>query len=295
MPLHSMTGFARADGGRGGDAWTWEMRSVNGRGLDIRLRVPSGFERVEVQARKRISARLTRGNVQATLSLGLDADSGRLRLNLEALDALRDAFSEVEDRFGVVPGTAEGVLALRGVLVAEDRATDDDDREAREAAILIDLDRALDELESARAREGAALSALLATRLSELEAAVAEAEVSPARTPEAIRRRLEEQVAALVGTEAGLDPARLHQEAVLLATRADIREELDRLNGHVAAARALLSEGGAVGRRLDFLAQEFNREVNTLCAKSNDLSLTSLGLGMKSTVDQFREQVQNLE
>lgn len=295
MPLHSMTGFARADGGRDRDAWTWEMRSVNGRGLDIRLRVPPGFERVEVQARKRISARLTRGNVQATLSLGTGGDNGRLRLNPDALDSLREAFAEVEDRFGVVPGTAEGVLSLRGVLVAEDRAVDDEDREARDAAVLTDLDRALDDLEAARAREGEVIAAVLVARLDELEAAVAEAEVSPARTPDAIRRRLEEQVAALVGTEAGLDPARLHQEAVLLAARADIREELDRLNGHVAAARVLLKEGGAVGRRLDFLAQEFNREVNTLCSKSNDLALTSVGLGMKGTVDQFREQVQNLE
>lgn len=295
MPLHSMTGFARADGGSDAAAWTWEIRSVNGRGLDVRLRIPAGFEFVEVQARKRIADRLTRGNVQATLSVGGGAEAARLRLNPEALADLRDAFAEVEDRFGVVPGSAEGILSLRGVLVAEDPGLDDDERKARGAAILIDLDRALGDLAAAREREGAATGAVLAARLDELTAAVAAAEASPARTPEAIRARLEGQVAALFGTDAGLDPARLHQEAVLLATRADIREELDRLVGHLAAARTLLDEGGAVGRRLDFLAQEFNREVNTLCAKSNDLSLTAIGLDMKGIVDQFREQVQNLE
>jgi uncharacterized protein (TIGR00255 family) len=193
------------------------------------------------------------------------------------------------------PPTVDGLLAIRGVVETADVIETDEARLALAAKILADLDVALASLVIARQREGKAIGAVLVDRLDEIGRLVRTAEASPARTPDAIRARLAEQVAALLEASQRLDENRLHQEAVLLATRADIREEIDRLDAHVSAARALLAEDRPVGRRLDFLAQEFNREVNTLCAKANDRSLTAVGLELKAVVDQFREQVQNLE
>jgi len=195
----------------------------------------------------------------------------------------------------VQPPTLDGLLSVRGVVEAVEAETDDEARAALAARVLADLDNALAALVADRMREGRAMAAVLTGHLAEIERLAAAAEASPARTPEAIRARLAEQVATLLGATEKLDPDRLHQEAVLLATRADIREELDRLAAHVAAAHALIAEDGPVGRRLDFLAQELNREVNTLCAKANDRSLTAIGLDLKAVVDQFREQIQNVE
>ncbi len=290
-----MTGFARADGSGGAYRWTWELRSVNGKGLDVRLRLPPGFEPLEAPARERLGAGLIRGNVQASLAMQSQAGVGRIRVNEDVLAEVIAAMERVGRRIAAQPPTLDGILALRGVVETVDEADDPEVRAALGADILADLDTALAALTADRWREGRAIGAVLTARLDEVARLVAAAEASPARTPEAIRARLAEQVSALVATGAALDPDRLHQEAVLIATRADIREELDRLVAHNAAARALLAEDGPVGRRLDFLAQEFNREVNTLCAKSNDRGLTAIGLDLKALVDQFREQVQNLE
>ncbi len=295
MKLMSMTGFARSAGAGVGYRWTWELRSVNGKGLDVRLRLPPGVETLEQGLRERMGARLQRGNLQVTLSLQKDESATQLRVNEPLLDAVLALMKSVGSRIDAAPPSLDGILSMRGILETVD--AEDDPVKAAELLrlLLADFERALDDLVRARASEGAAIGAVLEARIAEIDALRQAAEDAPARRPEAIRRRLAEQVAALLEASATFDSDRLHQEAALLATRADIREELDRLAAHVAAARSLLSEGGPVGRKLDFLAQEFNRETNTLCAKANDRSLTAIGLDMKSAVDQLREQIQNLE
>ncbi|MCX5519390.1 YicC family protein [Kaistia defluvii] len=295
MALTSMTGFARAAGAGHGYRWTWELRSVNGKGLDIRLRLPPSFDHLDQPARERIGKLLQRGNLQVGLSLQRETTAQALRVNEELLRQVLDLVRRVGTEIDAAPPTLDGLLSIRGILETVDAEDDPAIAEALAADLLADLDTALAELVTARNREGAAIGAVLNARMDEIERLTAAAEASPARTVEAIRKKLADQVAALLDASPALDPDRLHQEAALLATRADIREELDRLTAHVAAARALLAEGGAVGRKLDFLAQEFNRETNTLCAKANDRSLTALGLDLKAAVDQLREQVQNLE
>ena len=290
-----MTGFARADGSGGAYRWTWELRSVNGKGLDIRLRLPPGFEYLEAAARERLGGGLVRGNIQVALAMQSEAGAGRIKVNEDVLAEVIAAMQRIGERIAAQPPTLDGILALRGVIETVDETDDAEARAALASKILADLDASLAALLADRRREGAAIGIVLGGRLDEIARLVRAAEASPARTPEAIRARLAEQVAALLSTSSALDPDRLHQEAVLLATRADIREELDRLDAHNVAARGLLAEDGPVGRRLDFLAQEFNREVNTLCAKSNDRALTAIGLDLKALVDQFREQIQNLE
>lgn len=294
MALESMTGFARADGGTD-LRWTWEIRSVNGKGLDVRMRLPPGFERLEPAIRERVAARLSRGNVQVLLSVDRPTSGQRVTIDEGVLDQVIEAMTRIGQRIAVQPPTLDGILSIRGVVNLEEADADEETRAAVDAEIMAGLDQALGDLAQSRRREGNAIGGLLATRLDEIATLAHRAEVSPARQPETIRVRLAEQVAALLDAAPALDPDRLHQEAVLLATKADIREEIDRLNAHVAAARELLEKGGAVGRRLDFLAQEFNREVNTLCAKSNDRAVTAIGLEMKAVVDQLREQIQNLE
>ncbi|UHD44448.1 YicC family protein [Aureimonas altamirensis] len=251
-PVASMTGFARAEANHGDWRIVWELRSVNGKSLDVRLRLPAGLESVELDARRRPAAYLTRGNIQMSLQLQRGAVAPQRAINRQALMAY-----VAEARWLVTEGHASPPTA--------------------------------------RAAEGAEIAAVLLRRLDEMGALATAAEADPARTPDAIRARLRSQVEVLLAATATVDEGRLAQEAALLATRADIREELDRLNAHIAAARALLSEGGAIGRRLDFLSQEFNRESNTLCAKSNAASLTAIGLQLKVVVDQFKEQVQNIE
>lgn len=295
MTLMSMTGFARASGAGLGYRWAWELRSVNGKGLDVRLRLPPGHDHLDQPARERIGALLHRGSLQAGLSLHREASATKLKVNEELLASLLDLMRRVGGEIAAAPPTLDGILAIRGVVETIDAEDDPDTLAAVSARILDDLDIALAALVAARAREGAQLGTVLAGRLDEIDRQRDAAETAPARTPEAIRARLAEQVASLLGASPVLDADRLYQEAALLATRADIREELDRLEAHVGAARALLAEGGAVGRKLDFLAQEFNRETNTLCSKANDRSLTAIGLELKAAVDQLREQVQNLE
>ena len=295
MSLRSMTGFARADGSANGTRWTWEIRSVNGKGLDIRLRLPAGFERLDPAARERCAGQLTRGNIQSTLTIVSDTSAARIRINEDVLGEVLAAMQKIGGRIDVQPPTLDGILSIRGVVEAADNELDEAARTALDEEILKSFDRTLTDLVAMRAREGQAIGNVLGARLSEIARLVRAAEASPARRPEAIRARLAEQVAALLDAAPALDPDRLHQEAVLLATQADIREEIDRLDAHVVAATEMLAEGGPVGRRLDFLAQEFGRETNTLCAKANDRTLTAIGLELKAVVDQLREQIQNLE
>lgn len=295
MALRSMTGFARADGSASGARWVWELRSVNGKGLDIRLRLPPGLERLELPVRERAAKKLTRGSCSFTLSLHRDGAEMGLRVNEAALAAVLDAFDLIAARVHAAPPTLDGILAIRGVLETADGEADEAARAALDAAVLADFDKALEALAAARAGEGEAIGRVLEGHLARIDALARAAEANPARTPEAIRERLARQVQDLFDAVPQLDQQRLHQEAVLLATRADIREELDRLFAHVEQARALIAEGGPIGRRLDFLSQEFNRESNTLCSKANDRELTTIGLDLKAVVDQLREQVQNIE
>jgi uncharacterized protein (TIGR00255 family) len=295
MSLDSMTGFSRLDGTACGQRWTWELRSVNGKGLDVRLRLPPGLDRLEIPAKARIGEHLTRGNVQAALTLAREGGATTLRVNEDVLAAVLAAMNRIAEKIDATAPTLDGILAIKGVLETAEVEDDEATRLALDAALLDGLGRAVEGLAAARASEGAAITRVLSAQVDEIERLTATAEACPARRPEAIRARLAEQVAALMDQVPALDPQRLHQEAVLIATRADIREELDRLTTHVAEARRLIAGGGAVGRRLDFLAQEFNRETNTLCSKANDRELTAIGLDLKAVVDQLREQIQNIE
>ena len=295
MGLQSMTGFGRAAADHDGTAIAWELKSVNGKSLEARLRLPPGLERLEQPVRQAIQKRFARGNIQAALTLSRAALAAQPVVNEEFLKDLAGLAQRLQEQFGVAPATADGLLALRGVLETPDAIEDEETRAALDAAILAALDAALDALEAARREEGSALGGLLLGHLDGIEALTLRAEADPSREPAAIRARLAEQVRLLLDSGQPLDEARLHMEAAFLATRADIREEIDRLKTHIASGRALLAAGGPAGRKLDFLSQEFNRESNTLCSKSNAASVTAIGLELKAVVDQFREQVQNLE
>lgn len=295
MGLASMTGFARADGALADARWAWEIKTVNARGLDVRVRMPGGLDAVEAQARAAIAARLVRGTCNATLTVTREGALPIVKVNEPVLESLVAALGVLKSRIEATPPSLDGLLAVKGVIEVAEPEADEAARTAEAKAILKTLDAALDQLEAARRGEGDALERVLNERLDTIERLTKQVEQHPARQPEAIRDKLSEQVQALLGAAPMLDRDRLHQEAVLLATKADVREELDRLYAHVNAARELLKEGKAVGRRLDFLSQEFGRESNTLCSKSNHVSLTAVGLELKSVVEQFREQVQNVE
>lgn len=295
MPLSSMTGFARSHGVSGTYAWSWELKSVNAKGLELRLRLPPGWDAVEVPVRARGAEKLSRGNVYANLSVTREGVAPVVRINEPVLTAILSAMQRLAGSVDAQKPTLDGVLSLKGVIDVVEEEEDEQARVAAEAAIVESFGEGLAGLCEMRLHEGAALGTILSGKLDEIAALTARAEAAPGRAPEAIRKRLAEQVAALLETPGRFDSDRLHQEAILLAAKADIREELDRLAAHVAQARKLISGGGAIGRRLDFLAQEFNRETNTLCSKSNDIELTNIGLELKSAVEQFREQVQNLE
>ena len=295
MSIKSMTGFARTDGATGNVSWHWELRSVNGRGLDLRLRLPTGSESLEPQVREAAARYLTRGSVTISLSAETRGGVQEIRLNEPALRQVLKATERIRQLTDAAPPRADGLMAVKGVLEVAERTESAEEAATRIHAMLESLEQGLRALVQARAAEGARLKAVLAASLDEIARLLALVEASPARQPAAIEARLREQLAKLLDGANMLDPARLHQEAVLLATRADVEEELKRLRAHIAAARELLDEPGAVGRKLDFLAQEFNREANTLCSKANDVDITRAGLALKTVIDQMREQVQNIE
>lgn len=295
MALSSMTGFARSHGATGNHDWSWEIKSVNAKGLELRLRLPPGFDAVEVAVRARAAEVLSRGNVYATLAVTRTGVVPVVRINEPVLNALVTAIGNLKGLVDADKPRLDGLLSLKGVIEVEDQAETEEARNAAETAIVAGFVEALKGLSEMRRHEGRALGEILAARLDEMAALAARAEGAPGRQPEAVKKKLADQIAQLLDASQRFDPDRLHQEAILLAGKADIREELDRLAAHIAQARKLLAGGGAVGRRLDFLSQELNRETNTLCAKSNDVELTNIGLELKSVVEQFREQVQNLE
>lgn len=291
MAISSMTGFARAAGPEPLRAWTWELRSVNGRGLEVRSRFPSGLDHLEPAVRAAVAKRLVRGNVSVTLTLSQAEAGARMRLNRTALD---DVLAIVRELQGHVADVAapriDGLLALRGVLEAGEETKLPDEK-----PLLAGLDEALAALARVRNEEGGRLETLMAGHLDQIDELTRNAAKCAGAQPAAIKARLQTKLDELLGGAPALPPERLAQEAALLATRADVREEIDRLNAHIAAARALFREGGAIGRKLDFLSQEFNREANTLCSKSDDMELTRIGLELKAVIDRLREQAANIE
>lgn len=292
--IASMTGFARADGQSDSHVWTFEVKSVNGRGLDVRFRLPAGFDALETTARTEIARRLRRGNVSVALAVSRAAGAAAMRINRTLLDQLIAVCRDYADA-GLAPPSLDGLLAIRGVVEPAEESESDEARVQLEAAVAATLVEALERLVAARFAEGARLAEVLAAQIAEIERLTDEASRTAAMQPAALKERLRSQVQALLDSVPALPEERLAQEAALLIARADVREELDRLRAHVAAARELLTEGGAIGRRLDFLCQELNREANTLCSKSSDVELTRIGLALKAAIEQFREQVQNIE
>src|SRR5882757_7042442 len=285
MALSSMTGFARGQGSAGAYAWAWELKSVNSKGLDLKLRLPPGWEAIEPGVRTRASEVLSRGSVFANLAVSREGLAPVARINEPALNAVLAALKGLEGKVAGAPPSLDGILALKGVMEVSETEESEEERSAAEAAVVSGFGEALKGLAGMRRTEGQALGKILSARLSEIGVLAARAEATPGRKPEAIKARLAEQVATLLEASQRFDADRLHQEAIMLATKIDIREELDRLIAHV----------GPIGRKLDFLSHELNRESNTLCSKANDLELTNIGLELKAVVEQFREQVQNLE
>lgn len=295
MALSSMTGFARSHGTSGPYAFEWELKSVNAKGFDFRLRLPPGWDDIEAPARKRAAELLSRGTVYANLSVKRTGAASVVRINDDVLASILKVAAEISARTDAVAPSVDGLLGIKGVIEVVEPESDEAEMQAARAAVSAAFEQALQSLIEMRKREGSALGQILLQRMDEIEQLAKRAEAAPGRKPDAIKARIADQVALLLETSDRFDSDRLSQEAIMIAAKADIREELDRIASHVAQARELLGKGGAVGRRLDFLAQEFNREVNTTCSKSNDIELTNIGLEMKNVVEQFREQVQNLE
>jgi uncharacterized protein (TIGR00255 family) len=295
MSLKSMTGFGRSAGVHGETSWHWEVRSVNGRGLELRFRMPSGLEGLEIRARSLAQEKLARGN--CTLNLALRRETGQLaiRLNEAALSQALAAAERAQALTHKEAPNLDTLLAMRGVVEVVEGEESEEAHAKLEDALLKGLAAALDQLVAARKAEGARLASVLTNQLGQISGLVERVANASARQPQAIRQRLTEQVTRIMETGAGLDPERLHQEALLLAAKADIQEELDRLRAHVAAANDLLAQDPPAGRGLEFLAQEFNREANTLCSKASDVEISRAGLELKTVIDQLREQVQNIE
>jgi uncharacterized protein (TIGR00255 family) len=295
MALSSMTGFARSHGASGPYTFEWELKSVNAKGFDLRMRLPPGWDELEAFAKKRAGELLSRGTVYANLNVKRANAASTIRINEEILSSIVKVAGVLAGKIDAVAPSIDGLLGIKGVIEVVEPESNEEEDQAAKAAAAAAFEQALQNLVEMRRREGATLGQILSQRMDEIERLAKKAEIAPGRKPEAIKARLAEQIAALLETSDRFDPDRLNQEALLIAAKADIREELDRIASHVSQAREMIGKGGPIGRRLDFLAQEFNREVNTCCSKSNDLELTNIGLEMKSVVEQFREQVQNLE
>jgi len=295
--IRSMTGFASASGASGPHSWGWELRSVNGKGLDLRLRVPDWIDGLEAGLRKQLTTAIARGNVTCNLRITREDGSGALTVNADQLEAVLDALHQIEARamdagISLAPSKATDIVTMRGVL---EQATTVDDVAALCATLLAEFPAVFEDFNDMRAREGAALARVLEAQLSEVAELTAQAATLVETRKTEVAQTLQRNLARVLDNADGVDADRLAQELALIAVKSDITEEIDRLHAHVGAARALLAQDGAVGRKLDFLMQEFNREANTLCAKAQNTALTQIGLALKAVIDQMREQVQNVE
>lgn len=296
MTVTSMTGFGHADGDYGPFRWVWELRSVNGRGLDVRVRMPADLSVLENTIREKTAQKLKRGNIQISLQLSRSTGAEtQIKINQEALQQVLAVLAEIENHSGLAPSTASGILGVRGVVEQVEHIETEEERENRHAAILKSFEAALGDLFASRTAEGKRLHTVVSGQVDEIARLTSAAEQRAGNAVALLRQRLTEQLATLLGNSSTLSEDRLAQEVALLATKADIREEIDRLNAHVSNAQSLLREAGQVGRKLDFLVQEFNREANTLCSKSPDTELTRIGLDLKVQIEQLREQIQNIE
>ncbi len=293
MSIASMTGFARAEAASGDRQWVWELRSVNGRGLDVRCRLPNGYDALDPVVRTAVAQRCRRGNVSVTLTESRQ-QRPRLSVNRAALDQVLAIMAELRASTDIAaaPPRLDGLLALPGVI---ERAEEESDPASALELLTRHLNEALDGLKAMRLAEGARLVDMAITHIDEIERLTRDARGIAGTQPGAITERLRLQLEALLGQVPLPGPDRLAQESALLAAKADVREELDRLAAHVGAVRALVEAGGAIGRKFDFLCQELNREANTLCSKAADVELTRIGLDLKVAIEQLREQVQNIE
>lgn len=295
MTFSSMTGFARDEGSHGAIAWTWEIKSVNGRGLELRCRLPAGYDAIEIDLRRRLSARVSRGSLNIALHIHRSEAGAGVAINDAALAALIAAAGQYANHPGVAPARIDGLFAIPGVVESMDALISDDERTAREAALLQSFDRAVENLLVVRRAEGATLKTAITGLIDHVESLTAAAAACAGAQPQMLKARFAARVQDFLSEAQGLSAERIAQEVALLAAKADVREEIDRLNSHVGAARTLLASNEPVGRKFDFLAQEFNREANTLCSKAQDMDLTRVGLEMKNAIGQFREQIQNIE
>ncbi|WP_341235246.1 YicC/YloC family endoribonuclease [uncultured Sulfitobacter sp.] len=295
--IRSMTGFASANGALAPHSWGWELRSVNGKGLDLRLRVPDWVDGLEAGLRKQLGADIARGNVSCNLRIARDENTGGLTVNAAQLETVLEALQQIEARamdagVSLAPSKASDIVTMRGVL---EQATTVDDVETLAKTLLAEFATVLADFNAMRAREGAALEQVLQTQLAEVEALTGQAASLAEQRKAEMAQTLQRNLARVLDNTEGVEAGRLAQELALIAVKADVTEEIDRLYAHVSAARDLLGQGGAVGRKLDFLMQEFNREANTLCSKAQNTELTRVGLALKAVIDQMREQVQNVE
>tara|TARA_R110002126_G_scaffold167330_1_gene315138 strand:+ start:43860 stop:44738 length:879 start_codon:yes stop_codon:yes gene_type:complete len=292
-----MTGFASANGALAPHSWGWELRSVNGKGLDLRLRVPDWVDGLEVGLRKQLSAQIARGNISCNLRIARDENTGGLTVNAAQLDTVLEALQQIETRamdagVSLAPSKASDIVTMRGVL---EQATTVDDVETLSKTLLAEFAVVLADFNAMRAREGAALEQVLQAQLTEVETLTTQAAALAEQRKAEMAQTLKRNLARVLENSDGMDAGRIAQELALIAVKADVTEEIDRLHAHVSAARELMGQGGAVGRKLDFLMQEFNREANTLCSKAQNTDLTRVGLALKAVIDQMREQVQNVE
>jgi uncharacterized protein (TIGR00255 family) len=295
--IRSMTGFASANGVLAPHSWGWELRSVNGKGLDLRLRVPDWVDGLEAGLRKQLGADIARGNVTCNLRIARDENTGGLTVNAAQLETVLEALQQIEARamdagVSLAPSKASDIVTMRGVL---EQATTVDDVETLAKTLLAEFATVLADFNAMRAREGAALEGVLQAQLAEVETLTAQAASLAEQRKAEMAQTLQRNLARVLDNTEGVEAGRLAQELALIAVKADVTEEIDRLYAHVSAARDLLGQGGAVGRKLDFLMQEFNREANTLCSKAQNTELTRVGLALKAVIDQMREQVQNVE
>jgi len=290
--IRGMTGFGRAQGQAAWGAWAWEVRSVNGKAIDLRTNLPPGCEAVDFEARRRVKERFQRGSFQLQLRIDYARDAAATSIDTRELARLA-RLSRNWANARIAPARFDGLINTNGVLRGASRTSSSLD-EGMAKDLLAGLEQSLDQLAAARAKEGEGLTGLFRKMMDDTEALVRKAGEQAAGQPELVRERLRVRLADIT-KDATIDQDRIAQEIMLMASRADVREELDRLAAHIETARGILKSGEAAGRKLDFLCQELNREANTLCSKSASLELTNTGLALKSLIDQFREQVQNVE